>query len=505
VTSVGEFISPVARVARVLRLAAGVVFTALLVFAPLNFGSTREGGPELVAAGCIGATLLWAVALACHGPRAQVPLVAVAGVTLLTLAALPWITGLASLTPVAAFTQTHFAQVAARWPYSIVWRTPTNALVLTLALAASVLPLIDLARSRGWALTFSLALTGTGAAVGVLALLQNYTHATGIYWRNDGRMPGNFCGTFYHHTAAGAYFNTAWPLAVGLTWLAWNRADRATGEARLAAKTRGRNIPLTTLGGLAIIILLAAHGSHVSRLPQLLAVIVAPFLLFGLKIRSYRFWLFAAGGVAAIAVIITVAGRTTEIRERWRLMFIPVPVGPPPVTAPESAWPGLMRDDLFISRPPPPGWLGDRSESWRTALRSIAARPFIGHGPGNWMGAASQNTKDPFVRTFFQSLQFAYQDTLQFAAEWGVTAALAWWGLLAGAVVAVLRPHRWLSPLHRPLGIAAACALAAVLLQAQVDSPLEMPAITFNVIVLAALCWAAATALPRPAPSVHDR
>ena len=39
-------------------------------------------------------------------------------------------------------------------------------------------------------------------------------------------------------------------------------------------------------GLLATIILLAAHGSHVSRLPQLLAVVVAPFLLRGCGLPS---------------------------------------------------------------------------------------------------------------------------------------------------------------------------------------------------------------------------
>jgi hypothetical protein len=169
---------------------------------------------------------------------------------------------------------------------------------------------------------------------------------------------------------------------------------------------------------------------------------------------------------------------------------------------PESAWPALIRDDLFIPHTSQGGWFGDRGESWRTALRSIAERPFTGHGPGNWMGAASHHTDDPFVRTFFQFLQFTHQDLLQFAVEWGVPATLGWWSLLVGALVVVVRVPHWLSPLHRQLGIAAACGLAAVLLQAQVDFPLQMPAVALNIIVLAALCWACATAPRPPVPAV---
>jgi hypothetical protein len=119
------------------------------------------------------------------------------------------------------------------------------------------------------------------------------------------------------------------------------------------------------------------------------------------------------------------------------------------------------------------------------------------------MGAASHHTDDPFVRTFFQFLQFTHQDLLQFAVEWGVPATLGWWSLLVGALVVVLRAPYWLSPLHRQLGIAAACGLAAVLLQAQVDFPLQMPAVALNVVVLAALCWAGATAILPPAPAAR--
>ena len=491
-TLAGEFSRPAATISRRLRLAAGVVFTALLVVAPLNFGSTRAGGPEILTAGCTVATLLWIAALACGRPRAQVPFAAAASAALLTLAALPWITGLAPLTSVASFTQTHFAHVAARWPYSIVWRTPASTLALTLALAAAALPLIDLARTRGWALTFSIALVATGVAVGLLALLQNYTHATGIYWRDDGRMPGNFCGTFYHHTAAGAYFNTAWPLAVGLTALAWHHTPVESG-----AKV------WIIAGVLATVVLLAAHGSHVSRFPQLTALVVAPFLLRSLNIRNQRRWLFAAGGAVVVAGLIFVAGRPGQIRQRWSEVFQAAAAGSTPAGLPESAWPALMRDDLFVPHTSQAGWFGDRGEGWRTALRSIAERPLTGHGPGNWMGAASHHTMDPFVRTFFQFLQFTHQDFLQFAVEWGVPAALAWSSLLVGGIVMVIRTRHWLSPLHRQLGTAAACGLGAVLLQAQLDFPLQMPAVAFNVIVLTALCWAGrATLLPTPAPAL---
>jgi O-antigen ligase len=467
------------QVGRILRIAAGLGFAGLLVFAPLNFGSTRSGGPEVITLGCTVATLLWSASFVFTGRHPQVPATAALAIALFVVATLPWSTGLYHATPVSPFTQAHFARIAARWPFSIVWRDATNALPLAVALAAAALPLIDLARTPGWALTFSLALVVTAVAVAGLALAQNYTHATGIYWRDDGRMPGNFCGTFFHHTSAGAYFNTAWPLALALTWLAWDRPDPTQLTKTLAA-----------LGGLGSVLLLAAHGSHVSRLPQVTALLVAPFLLAGLKLRGgWRRPLLILGGVVLVILLVATMGRTDAIAARWRLIFISTPATHVPAP-PESAWPALMRDDLFIPGTSSGGLLGDRGEGWRTALRSIAARPFTGHGPANWMGAASQHSTDPFVRTFFQFLQFTHQDVLQSAVEWGVPAALGWWILLAGGVVAVFRARRRISGTPRRLGIAAACALAAVLLQSQVDFPLQIPAVTLNAVVLAALCWA---------------
>jgi len=463
---------------RALRGAAGVLFTLLLVVAPLNFGSTRPGGLELLAAGCALATLCWAASLL-GGPPARVPVVAAACACLLTLAALPWLTGLGLPTAVSAFTQTHFAHVAARWPTSLVATTPAGALAFTLALTASTLALIDLAQTRGWALAFAVALVATAVAVASLALLQNYTHAVGIYGRDDGRMPGNFCGTFYHHTAAGAYFNTAWPLAVALAWLAGHRAG-ALGP------------PLMLAAALAVVLLLAGHGSHVSRIPQLAALVVAPFLLRRLQPPARFRRLGLAAGAAAVVLLIVLAGRAGTIGKRWTEMFTPAPVATPAVLVPESAWPGLVRDDLFIPPVASARWFGDRGESWRTAGRAIAARPLTGHGPGNWIGAASRHSGDPFVRTFFLYLQFTHQDFLQFAVEWGVPAALAWITLLVGALWSVVRTHARTAPIPHNLALGAAAGLAAVLLQAQGDFPLQMPAVAFNVIVLVALGWAVA-------------
>jgi hypothetical protein len=71
-------------------LVAGWIFVGLVIFAPLNFGSTRAGGPEILTGGCVLGTVVWALSFAAGGPRPQLPWAMVASVLLLAVAALPW-------------------------------------------------------------------------------------------------------------------------------------------------------------------------------------------------------------------------------------------------------------------------------------------------------------------------------------------------------------------------------------------------------------------------------
>src|SRR5690606_19992929 len=76
--------------------------------------------------------------------------------------------------------------------------------------------LYDLARSPTWRSAIAWVMLLSGGAVALLGLLQNATRADGVYWDGSVRMPGAFFGTFFHHTSAGAYLNTVWPLGFAL-------------------------------------------------------------------------------------------------------------------------------------------------------------------------------------------------------------------------------------------------------------------------------------------------
>lgn len=451
-----------------------------LVLAPLAHGSTRPAGAWLLVALLGAAAGCWLVS---WWPARRVPLLPTPvwiGLGLLLLSLAPWFTGLAQPTSAAAFTSAHLARLVARWPASVTAPDPALALALGAGAGLALALAADLARDRRWRIAFATLVVLTATAVTLLALMQNLTQAPGIYWRNEGPMPGRFWGTFFHHTSAGAYLNTAWPLAAGLVFACWRLPDLA---------------PFRTSAVLALVLLLGAHTSHVARFAPLAAAGVGAILVvrFGL-LRSARRRLWLAGVLAGILFLALGTGRFGEIASRWLLVIPATPAATRPVPT-EQEWPALMRADLFVAPVYRTGPLGDRGEAQATALRAFAARPLAGHGPGNWAAAASRHSVDPFERTFFLHLQYAHDDFLQTAAERGLPGLLAFLVLMPGAVLAAFRARRAGDPVAAALGFCAATGLAAVLVQALFDFPLQIPALVLNASVLAGLAWSPASAV----------
>ncbi|MEI6466070.1 MAG: hypothetical protein WCQ89_15200, partial [Verrucomicrobiota bacterium] len=87
-----------------MRAAAGLGLLALLVIAPLHYGSTRPGGIEWLLALGAPTVLLWAASLVVERRHPVVPAIFAGFAGLVLLAAVPWLTGLAQPTAIAAFT-----------------------------------------------------------------------------------------------------------------------------------------------------------------------------------------------------------------------------------------------------------------------------------------------------------------------------------------------------------------------------------------------------------------
>ncbi len=468
-----------------LRTVAGVVMLTALAVAPLDYGSTRPMPLETLTALVGTGAAAWLLAGAFARRWQLPPRPALAGILLVGIVGAAWIF---VLTPpaVPAFTRQHYARVVARWPDSIVPRGLPLTLTWSLVALAGFIVLCDLAREAAWRRGVAAVVVVTGAAVAVLGLAENATHACRIYWESAPRMPGAFFGPFFHHTSAGAYLNTVWPVGLGLALAGLQRGGR-TPRQRAAIQ-----------GALAgAILTFAAHAGHVSRLPQVIAVVLAVVFLFWTgawtALARHRGLRWATGG-AAVLLALALAGfgaaRVGDIAARWRLLTVAgLHGGRPPVPPPPPAeWPRLMRDDLFVPSDHRQYPLGDRGAAYAAAFAAIRQRPWFGWGPGGWIAAAAANSRDPFVRTFFLYLQFTHEDLLQAAVEWGLIGAAGWVLLLPGGVAAALR-RLGAHPARDFIGAGAAAALLAVLLQSLIDFPLQIPAVQLNAAALAALAW----------------
>ncbi|HWA86985.1 MAG TPA: O-antigen ligase family protein [Opitutus sp.] len=487
-----------------LRTVAGVVLLTALGVAPLNYGSTRPVPFETLIALVATGGFAWLAACAFARRWPLPPPAMQIGILLVAAVALAWLLFLPepALPP---FTRHHYARVADRWPYSVVPRSQPLLIGWAVSGIIALLALWDLAREAAWRRIIAGVMIVTGAGVAALGLLQNATHAAGIYWDHSQRLPGAFFATFFHHTAAGAYLNSVWPLGFALALLLI-RDGRHRPRKQVAI--------YGALGCSALI--LVAHAGHVSRLPQVLAIVtLAAFSLWiGLWAALARVPHLRIGlGLLAVALVAAAfkfgGTRIGEIRGRWhQIVWANLAGGGAVATSPpESAWPRLMRDDLFVPSDHRPYFLGDRGAAYAAALAAISAQPWFGWGPGGWTAAAAAHSHDAFTRTFYLMLQFTHEDYLQTVVEWGLLGALGWALLVPGGLIrAVLRLR--LHPARDFIGAGAVAALVAVLAQSLIDFPLQLPSLQLNAIALAALAWSvpavATAAQPTPLP-FHER
>lgn len=385
---------------------------------------------------------------------------------------------------IPSFTSHHLARVTARWPASMTDRAPRTVIFWAFAALLALFAAADLAREPRWRLAFVTTIVFTGVIAASIGLLQNATHARGIYWEKGPRLPGAFFGPFYHHTSAGAYLNSVWPLAAALTISGVRDGTRHTNW-------------IAALGGVATLLLLVAHTGHISRFPQVIAVGALVGLLLWLRPwnllptqRTFRFGLLlAALGMVGLVGIFG-AGKIHTIRARWSELKMPALLGqaetPPP--APPDTWPKRMRGDLFVASDHGGYVLGDRGAAYVAAWHAFERRPWLGWGPGGWIAAAAATSVDPFVRTFFLYLQFTHNDYLQTLVEWGLFGALGWALLVFGGLAHAFR-RLARQPAFDLFGAGAIAALMALLVQSLVDFPLQIPAIQLNATMLTALAW----------------
>jgi len=474
-------------------LALLCVTTALV---PLAWGGFRPAGRLALLAGWGVGGLLWLLALALAGRRPAVPRAA-----LLAAAALACLAGWAAVRtlpePADAFTERHLERLETRWPAS--FQRPAAPVVAGMTLAALLagVAMADLGRRRTARFALAAAVLAGGLLTAVVGLVHNAAGVDTIYGEAM-RVPGRSFGAFFHHTAAGAQLNLALPLAlmvlVGL----------------VLRQRKGVASPLWAWlgGGLAVVILAAAHAGNIARLPPVVgllgaavAVLLACWWREGSMVASpeaaarstpgrqgrLRVLLAALAVLAMGAGLVTFTHRLGHTGERWRDLTrqderTGLRKAPPPV----EEWEARLRADYLIPSDFRGVFLQDRGAAWAVAGRAIAARPVTGWGPGGWASAASHHTREPFLRTFFLYVQFVHHDLLQAAVVWGVPGAALWLFLALGGWTRRLRSRFSDDPL---LAAALVGSLVAVGLQSLMDFPLQIPSVQAGFLVVAALGW----------------
>ena len=127
-----------------------------------------------------------------------------------------------------------------------------------------------------------------------------------------------------------------------------------------------------------------------------------------------------------------------------------------------------------------------RDEVVMYGIELVKQYPYSGTGAGSFY-SSFYSVKGPDIHTFYD---FAHNDYLQFAIEYGVPTTLllgfmVLWSFWH-AQIALRKRHR---SLMRGMAFASMMAIIGNLLHATVDYPLQIPANTIYFIILLAIAW----------------
>lgn len=463
---------------RRLEAAGGWIILAALVVGPWFYGSTRSDGIWLLGGLLCLATAIGSAGFLLKGRLPRVPPICWGAAIL--LAGLGW-----ALVPRAAshvLSDSSFQTVAwhlGRWPNSTTLRSPVAVALLTSGLLGAMILAADLSRYRFWRRRILATMALTGASIGLLGLIQAFTGAESIFWQADygdlrDVMPGHFFATFFHHSIAGAYLNLAWPAAAGLFLLG----------------SFGGRSPFRWLWGLCAAVILIAVFVNVSKAAVIFAVLMLlVFLVWPgralMTTLSGRHKTGLAGLALAVLVVtgavLVQTGRLELALDRWEAFAGTVTRLPSEI---DQRGGEIPVDGEY-----------DRIGAFVVGYRMLEQSGFLGFGPASWIRTFPEFTGDLSFAPFWLWMQFAHQDYLQFAVEWGVAGAFLAAVLLVGGLWRgwkVFWRDRWdIWGSDALLLFPVLIALAFLMLHALGDFPLQIPAIQLQAVLLLGLAWSA--------------
>jgi hypothetical protein len=273
---------------------------------------------------------------------------------------------------------------------------------------------------------------------------------------------------FRYHGNAGAFLNLAWPLI-----LVFTRRAYASSSGTFAKKL------VWTLSALACGGALFLNASKASLAIGLL-ILPWPFSTGLMRMKQKTLFVLAVG------MLLLIAGGLFASSQLAR----------------EAAF-KRMTDTSEVSAS-----FDGRWAAYQQYLNALPEVGFFGLGPGLFPIAFPYQTS-PLGNVSVALRDFAHEDYLQTALEWGWLGSL-WWALLfAGglyrAIGTYMRRELFPSKTDRHLVLAAILGVCGTLAQALIDFPLQVPSIRLFFLVLLALCWASPRLLTTPAEKTSPR
>jgi O-antigen ligase len=450
------------RIDRLLVAAPRGLLVACLVFAPWAYGAVRPWAMRDLAIVMGTIVVLWGLECCVRRRRPEMPGVAVAAVAGLLLQGW-WMTwnarsqfdadvgALLPLTP-------RFANA----PGSVDGPASLSAMIFFTTLLGLFLFCCDLFRHPIWQKRIVATMVLTGFSIAALGLLQKIggVPMLALTWETGKQDVTNNFAMYRYRGNAGAFLNIVFPLAVGWTFLLFQRRHRPWSQALVVS-------------GLFLLVLgIQMNPSRASWfIFLLLACALAGKLFCWWKSgrdagNPRRGQVLAVMGAFCLLAIVTISamGNWETSWNRWNVLGFDVAERSPV--------------EIYLRMVPDAGVLGFGAGTFGTLFPSYQETYDFGGRP---------------VPPFWKQDHFthAHNDYLETLIEWGYLGTLLWTMLVLGGIIRGVRRHfrKETSSSARWLLFCSLLALGGTLTQACVDFPLQIASIQLYVFALLAMCW----------------
>lgn len=461
------------RFERVLIDAPRWLLLALLFWAPLAYGSTRDWTLVVMNCALSAIAVLWFAGVLTRRRFPVVPLTVLAASLFLIVQGWFMVWNAQYRYDRATF---EFVPIACFWragPGALDVLDAIPVLVRATGLLLLICFVCDLATRRVWRMRICWTIASAAAVLVLCGLTWEFTgdKLQGI----DPGEPGSPFATYLYHANAAAFINLALPIVGALALLAFHRGSRLAravwppvwflclAAAAVAASKAGMIVTVL------LIVAIAAWGFRQQRQSSM-----------DLGKRQSML-------VGAAALLLTI----TAVVAGWH----------------EAQGQLLRLPSIFDD-----GTLEGRALAYRAGLTMMPDAGLWGIGPGNFAITFPHYTN--FLGERIAGIwDFLHEDYLQTAIEWGWVGAAVWTLILFGGIgvgALILRRRRGeLSREDRTVLFMSLLALGGVAAHATVDFPLQIASLqlyvaTFLGIVWSAGSWPASRSLriQRPTPAV---